>query len=84
MPTEQIAVRIPDEQLAAVDALVARGVYPTRAAALRAAVDVLLELDRRTQDDRSIVAGYQRLPPTEADRSAALSSLRAAIAEEPW
>lgn len=84
MATEQIAVRLPVEQLAVLDDLVGRGVYETRAAAVRAGIEVLLELDRRRQDDRSIVEGYRRIPPSETDRAAAVASLRDAIAEEPW
>jgi Arc/MetJ-type ribon-helix-helix transcriptional regulator len=82
--TEQIAVRLPAEQLAVLDDLVDRGVYETRAAAVRAGIEVLLELDRRRQDDRSIVEGYRRTPPAEAERAAAIASLRDAIVEEPW
>lgn len=82
--TEQIAVRLPSEQLVILDDLVGRGVYETRAAAVRAAIDVLAELDRRRRDDSSIIAGYRRVPPTEAERVAAVASLRDAIAEEPW
>lgn len=82
--TEQIAVRLPSEQLAALDELVARGAFESRAAAVRAAVHTLLELDRRRRDDRSIAEGYRRSPPTDAERAAAVASLRDAIAEEPW
>lgn len=84
MATEQIAVRLPKEQLQVLDDLVDRGAYPTRAAAVRAGVDALVELERRRRDDRSIVNGYQRIPPTGAESAAALASLRDAIAEEPW
>ena len=84
MATEQIAVRLPVEQLAVLDDLVDRGVYETRAAAVRAGIEVVLELDRRHRDDRSIVEGYQRMPATDAEKAAAIASLRDAIAEEPW
>lgn len=84
MATEQIAVRLPTEQLEILDALVDRGVYPTRAAAVRAGIDALVELDRRRRCDRSIVEGYRRTPPTDAETAAAIASLRDAIAEEPW
>lgn len=77
-------MRLASEQLAVLDDLVDRGVYASRAAAVRAGIEALLELDRRRQDDRSIVEGYQRTPPTAAGRAAAIASLRDAIAEEPW
>ena len=82
--TEQIAVRLPSQQLAVLDDLVDRGAYESRAAAVRAGIEAIVELDRRQRDDRSIVDGYHRVPPSGAERSAALASLRDAIAEEPW
>jgi Arc/MetJ-type ribon-helix-helix transcriptional regulator len=84
MATEQIAVRLQTEQLEVLDDLVDRGVYPTRAAAVRAGIDAIVELERRRRDDRSIVTGYRRIPPADAESAAALASLRDAIAEEPW
>ena len=74
----------PNLKLAMLDDLVARGVYGTRAAAVRGGIDVLVELDRRRQEDVAIIDGYQRVPPTDAERLAAVASLRAAIAAEPW
>ena len=84
MATEQIAVRLPVEQLAVLEDLVNRGVYETRAAAVRAGIEAVVELDRRHRDDRSIVEGYERVPATDAERAAAVASLRDAIAAEPW
>ena len=84
MATEQIAVRLPEEQLAVLDDLVTRGVYDSRAAAVRAGIEAVLELDRRQQTDDAIVKGYREQPPTAAERAAAMASLREAIAEEPW
>ncbi|MCC5952247.1 MAG: hypothetical protein JJU45_09150 [Acidimicrobiia bacterium] len=84
MATEQIAVRLPTQQLKVLDDLVDRGVYESRAAAVRAGIEAVVELDRRRRDDRSIVEGYRRTPPTDAERAAAIASMRNAIAEEPW
>ncbi len=67
-----------------LDDLVARGVYDSRAAAVRAGVDAVLELDRRRRVDEAIVEGYRVQPPTPGERAAAVASLRDAIAEEPW
>lgn len=84
MPTEQIAVRVPEDLLAALDDLVARGVYESRAAVARAGIEAVVELDRRRLTDRAIVDGYRRVAPTNAEREAAISSLRDAILDEPW
>lgn len=84
MATEQIAVRLPEELLVVLDDLVARGVYKSRAAAVRAGVEVIHELDRRRLTDQAIVDGYRRVRPTEGERHAAIGSLRDAILEEPW
>lgn len=82
--TEQIAVRLTSEQLGVLDDLVARGVYPNRATAVRIGIETIAELDRRQQLDRAIVDGYRSHPPTAAEGAAAMASLREAIAEEPW
>jgi len=84
MRTEQIAVRLSPELLADLDELVARGVYASRAAAIRAGVEAITELERRRMTDRAIVDGYRRLPPDISETEAALASLREAIVEEPW
>jgi Arc/MetJ-type ribon-helix-helix transcriptional regulator len=84
MTTEQIAVRLPDELLTALDGLVSRGVYESRAAAVRAGIEAVVELDRRRLTDVAMVEGYRRIPPTTGEREAAIESLREAILEEPW
>ena len=83
-PTQQVAVRLPVQLLAVVDRLVAEGVYPTRAAAVRAGLEAIAEAERRRAVDKAVVAGYTRMPPTPAEIQAARESLREAIAEEPW
>ncbi len=52
----QIAVRLSNEQLAAIDSAVAAGRYPSRAAAVRAGVDRVLKAER----DREIADAYRR------------------------
>lgn len=84
MATEQIAVRLPQELLDEVDDLVARGVYESRAAAVRAGVAAVAESERRRQVDVAVVEGYRRHPAGAAEREAAVASLRDAILEEPW
>lgn len=82
--TEQIAVRLSPALVAALDDLVGRGVYDNRAEAVRAGIETLAAIDQRRGVDDAIVAGYRRTPPTTAERSDALASLREAIAQEPW
>ena len=82
--SEQIAVRLPEELLVELDDLVSRGVYVSRAAAVRAGVEAITESDRRRNTERAVLEGYRRIPPTKLEDQAAVASLRDAIAEEPW
>jgi Arc/MetJ-type ribon-helix-helix transcriptional regulator len=84
MASEQIAIRLPEQLMALLDDLVRRGVYESRAAAVRAGIEAVVELDRRRMTDSAVVEGYRRIPPTEGERQAAIASLRDAILEEPW
>ena len=84
MPTEQIAVRLPEPLLSSLDDLVTNGIYASRAAAVRAGIEAIMKLERQRQTDRAIVDGYTRQPPTETEAHAALASLREAILDEPW
>ena len=84
MSTDQIAVRLPEELLAQLDDLVARGMFASRAAAVRAGIELITAAARRQAVDRAVVDGYRRTPPTRAEELAALASLREAIAAEPW
>lgn len=84
MATEQIAVRLSEELLDQLDDLVVKGVYESRAAAVRAGVEAITALERRRETDRAVVAGYKRVPPTASETDAAIASLREAIIEEPW
>jgi Arc/MetJ-type ribon-helix-helix transcriptional regulator len=82
--TEQIAVRLPASLLVELDDLVRRGVYDSRAAAVRAGIEAITDMDRRRRIDAAVIEGYRRVPAGEADGPSARSSLRDAIAEEPW
>jgi Arc/MetJ-type ribon-helix-helix transcriptional regulator len=53
---QQIAIRLHDDDLAALDAAVAAGRYPSRAAAVRAGVRELV----REQRNREIAEDYRR------------------------
>ena len=84
MASDQIAVRLPSPLLSELDDLISRGVYESRAAAVRAGIEAITRLERRRRTDRAIVDGYTRQPPTEPEQRAAVASLRDAILDEPW
>lgn len=67
-----------------LDALVASGVYPTRAEVVRAAVDELLRREEEAAVDRAIVEGYTRIPQTDEELEWAEWSARESVREEPW
>ncbi len=79
-----ITLRVSEERVRRVDAAVARGAYPTRAAAMSAALDWLLAEDERRAVDEAIVEGYTRVPPTAEEDAWAHASGLASIREEPW
>ncbi len=80
----QIAIRIPDALAEQLDALVASGRFDTKADAVRAALEALLDTERRADVGRRIVEGYQRVPQDEADVAAAHHAATRSIDEEPW
>lgn len=84
MPSEQIAVRLESDLLAALDSLVAQGEFASRAAAVRRGLEIVLRLARERRIDEEIVAGYTRIPPTDWEDTHALVSMIESIDEEPW
>ncbi len=84
MATQQVAVRLPEPLLARLDDLVESGAYESRAAVVRAGIEVIAQVEQQRRIDRAIVDGYERLPPTEAEDHAAVASLSEAILDEPW
>jgi Arc/MetJ-type ribon-helix-helix transcriptional regulator len=82
--TEQIAVRLPEGLLERLDELIEQGVYESRAAAVRAGIEVITEQEHRRRVDEAIAEGYRRIPETEWEIESAIISLRDSIREEPW
>ncbi len=80
--SQQIAVRLPEQDLARVDAAVAQGAFASRAAAVRAGLDLLLKQQR----DREIAEQYRRAygahPQEEWIGRAGLAATTALIAAE--
>ncbi len=79
-----LAVRVPEETLAALDALVTDGRYATRTAAVRAALDALLQAHGNAEIDRQIMAEYSAHPQTDEDVAIARAAGLALIDQEPW
>ncbi|HEY7667425.1 MAG TPA: ribbon-helix-helix domain-containing protein [Actinomycetota bacterium] len=81
---EQFAIRMSEDLARALDDLVAAGRFATRAEAVRAAIERLVEAERRREVGRAIVQGYRRVPQTPAEVAAATAAATRAIDEEPW
>lgn len=79
-----ITVRMSDDRVASIDALVASGEHPSRASVIVAAIDRLVAQLERERIDREIVDGYRRIPPTGEELRWAEESARRSIADEPW
>ena len=79
-----ITVRMPDDRVAAIDALVASGSHATRAALIVDAIDRLVADLERERIDREIVEGYTRIPETAEELAWAEWSAEESIREEPW
>ena len=82
--SEQFAIRMSDELASSLDELVSSGRFPTRAEAVRAAIERLLDEERRHEIGRRIVQGYTDVPQTDAEVAAATESAVRSIEEEPW
>ena len=82
--SEQFAIRMSDELASSLDELVSTGRFATRAEAVRAAIEQLLDAERRAGIGRRIVRGYTDLPQTDAEVAAATEVALRSIEEEPW
>jgi Arc/MetJ-type ribon-helix-helix transcriptional regulator len=82
--SEQIAVRIPDELAESLDDLVSEGRFETKAEAIRAALQTLVDQERRRKVGELIADGYRRIPQGEDELEAARRAAIRSIEEEPW
>ena len=78
-----ITVRMSDDRVAAIDALVESG-RASRAAVIVEAIDKLLGQLESERIDREIVEGYTRIPPTDEELEWAEWSTLESLREEPW
>lgn len=80
----QFVTRVPDSIAAAVDGLVAAGVFASRSDAVRAGLEAVVDRERRDAIGRVIADGYRRVPQDEDDLAWSDTATAAMIAEEPW
>ncbi len=82
--SEQIAVRIPDALAESLDDLVSEGRFETKAEAIRAALQTLVDQERRRKVGELIADGYRRIPQDEDELKAARRAAIRSIEQEPW
>lgn len=82
--TKQIAVKVPDSVLEAVDELVASGRFSSRSGAVRAGLDLLVRRADREVIDRAFADGFRRRPEGSDELDEARRLAIEAIEDEPW
>ncbi len=80
----QLVVRVSDDLAADVDELVATGLVSSRSEAVRCSLEHWIDTERRRRIGDEIVAGYKRIPQTEAELDWADSAASEMISEESW
>jgi Arc/MetJ-type ribon-helix-helix transcriptional regulator len=80
----QIAVKIPEEMLEAVDQLVATGRFTSRSEAVRAGLALAVRQAKRETIDRAFTDGFRRNPDRPEELADAQRLAIEAIKEEPW
>lgn len=81
---KQIAVKLPDEMLEAVDDLVAAGRFSSRSSAVRAGLSIVVSQAERDAIDRAFAEGFRRHPDTPGELADARRLAVDAIEDEPW
>lgn len=82
--SEQIAIRIPDTLAESLEELVTSGRFETKAEAVRTALEVLVEAERRARVGSLIADAYRRVPQDDQEVEAATRAAIRSIHEEPW
>jgi Arc/MetJ-type ribon-helix-helix transcriptional regulator len=82
--SEQIVVRIQDALAESLEELVASGRFETKAEAIRTALEVLVEAERRGRVGALIADAYRRVPQDDQEVEAATRAAIRSIHGEPW
>ncbi|HEY7692576.1 MAG TPA: ribbon-helix-helix domain-containing protein [Gaiellaceae bacterium] len=80
--SQQIAIRLPEEDLSRLDRAIARGRFPNRAAALRQALERLLRDEREREIEEAYRRGYGEQPQEEWPGEVGLAALAELVAAE--
>lgn len=81
---QQLVTRVDDRLVAAIDSLVADGVFGSRSDAVRVGLRIIVDRHRRAQVAAEIVEAYQAQPQTNEEYSWGDDATRDMIADEPW
>ena len=79
-----ITVRMSEDRVARIDALVEAESYESRANFIVEAINRLVEELEEREIDRRIVEGYTRIPQTDEEQRWARLGALDSIREEPW
>jgi Arc/MetJ-type ribon-helix-helix transcriptional regulator len=82
--TIQIAVKLPDDLVNAIDRLVQDGAFDSRSQAIRSGLEAMVAGRRRQAIDRQYRHAMDRLPETNEEIAEATRLAVNAIDEEPW
>jgi Arc/MetJ-type ribon-helix-helix transcriptional regulator len=82
--SKQIEVRIPNALAKALDDLVSEGMFETKAQAIRAALQTLVDQERRRRMGELIADGYRRTTQDEDEVEPARRAAIRSIEQEPW
>lgn len=82
--TTQIAVKLSDELVDAVDRLVAEGHFASRSAAVRSGLDHITRRAREERLERAFADGFRRIPEEPGELQDARRLAVDAIEDEPW
>jgi len=82
--TIQIAVKLPDDLVNAIDRLVQDGAFDSRSQAIRSGLEAMVAGRRRQAIDRQYRDAMDRLPETNEEIAEATRLAVNAIDEEPW
>lgn len=82
--TTQIAVKLADSTVAAVDQLVEEGRIASRSEAVRLGLDHVVRTYADAAIDEGFARGFQRFPETATELADAERLARESISDEPW